>query len=515
MKKFVTTTFLITIALAVVMASPGWCKKLPQLKNFNKQDYQITIDCDTETDGVQSSVNLDAVPNVGAQYPVDVIITVADSNFSNWNAADFDITVTGADTTTFAASGASNNALGTFAAVEQTATQTQIKVSGAYGSDLGNDPVAFYRVTFTMGTAAEGTISFSLNSGEISNGVNTVPLVGVDASLSWGGPVVTETPTETPVITETPTPTEPIVTETPTPTETEGPTVTPTETPAPGLGVLFVDRIGGLHGMNYTVPQGMKDDLIAGNAYWNWDIGRDFELFTDTDGGIIHMDGFAGVHFGLQAPIPGGPYFMDYTVNPIVGTDKAVDLELTQNESGYVLLDSDGVLYPVNASEYDALIGSITGSYLADGAMAVDMEFTAAYDGIYILDDMGNIYGFGNVIKLPLEPMIVSDGSLRTIDLELSPDPAHPGLYILDTYGDIHTWPATEGPEPISDAIYFGWDVAEDLELIMWNGNLGSAVLDALGIVHPYGSVINDLSGQQPYFFGWDIAEGLEFVVTK
>ena len=513
MKKFVTIMFLTTIALAIVLAPPVWCGKKPLLKP--KQSYQVVIDVNPTEEGIQTSWNMPEPPAGFSDIIVNVVITVTDDPNFLWNAADIKIDVSGAGSPlTVGGSAVYPNDNWAQASAPDTlnvgVSDTLISILGGYpGINFANGEQIFVPVKWTSMGAAEGTISFSpQEGGKVSTQTREVVVTGVDSTLSWGtGPTNTPTPTV-----DTPTPSTP--TNTPTPTETQSvtPTWTPTEaTPTPTeavLGVLFVDRYGGLHGMNYEVPQQMKDDLIAGFAYWNWDIGRDFELFSG--GGIIHMDGFGGVHFGMASAIPGGPYFFDYSQNPPVGTDKAIDLELVMNETGYILLDTNGVLYPVGTSDYNAMI-SAAGNYLAEGAKAVDMEFTTAYDGIYILDDMGNIYGLGNVIALPTEPMISGNGDLKTIDLELDPDGM--GLYILDTYGDIHVWPTTAGPKPIPNVNYFGWDVAEDLEVIKWEGGTGAAVLDALGIVHVYGSIVDTLTGTQPYFFGWDVAEGLEFVV--
>ena len=146
---------------------------------------ELIIDVDQYTPGIQTLAIIER-PLLGTLYYVDIYIIVHDYNFSDWHSANFNIAITGAETpTTFYASGIVNDNLGTFTPIEEDVSQTQIKLAGEYESKLGNDPVLFYRIRFTIGTSDCASIIFSPKSGEISNSTATLQIEGADSQLYW------------------------------------------------------------------------------------------------------------------------------------------------------------------------------------------------------------------------------------------------------------------------------------------------------------------------------------------
>ena len=207
---------------SIEMGDEGTFSKIssPPNLSLNKENlYLIAVDLDPYTAGIQSEL-YDPAPLVGSPINVDIVIYVDDPDFSDWNAADINILIEGAE------SPVTSGVLGVFneenepglIVVKEIISQTGAELIFVYSHGLGNWGVAVYSLTLTVGTQTDTTISFIPQYGsEISNGISTKPLECQNSYIYLGNGS-SPTPTNTPMATSTF-------------------TYTPTFTPTPTIGI--------------------------------------------------------------------------------------------------------------------------------------------------------------------------------------------------------------------------------------------------------------------------------------
>jgi hypothetical protein len=150
------------------------------------------------------------------------------------------------------------------------------------------------------------------------------------------------------------------------------------------------------------------------------------------------------------------------------------------------------------------------------------------YDGLYVLDGLGNVH---TVDSAPVITTGIDFGSDLARDLALTGDETGTvdGMYLLTGYGDVFSfgnapsYPGVERP-------YFGWDIARDIEPAVdytdrVNGQSGFYILDGFGGVFPIGDTSRPYfklyrgaqsidAGEDRYnYWGWDVAVALKVAV--
>ena len=235
-------------------------------------------------------------------------------------------------------------------------------------------------------------------------------------------------------------------------------------------------------------------------------------LFVYADGPILAADPSAGQQEGGIIVDPRGDQ-VDYykltrggrifnlgespslgDVIALGGTNLAIDMELSPDYAGAVVLATDGRVFAVGNvglfSERVAADGEIvfennpisdpTSGTLINHARDVEVDFERG--AIYILDMDGDFVSLGPGPQPQLAPSVRIPGFDLYRDMELTPDGR--GMYFLTFSGDLSTTGSAGG----GSSLGFKDDLARDMELVVAGGGVAGVVaLDAFGQLYAIG----------------------------
>ncbi len=317
------------------------------------------------------------------------------------------------------------------------------------------------------------------------------------------GPEATSTPTESPVDTTTPsvtpTPTAtPSPTGTPTPTTTPTPTNTPTPTPHvfpnSNQGILLLDGFGGYHevgdiaGFYDADEDGQLDDPETTQGLFSFvaprDVYRDTEVYIRNNqvnavlaargDGLILSARFnrAGTDVTVETNFIAS---LGVTFN---SSNVVVDVEFTENGSGYFVLLNDGSIYRVEGrnSRPQRVVDAL-----------LDPSRTPAADMEIVSENGININGYiltakGRIITLGDAPVLIGSETNINIfrDMELYEGQA----IVADAFGGFNIIkPASSDTfidVPLPE-LNFGAAVLRDFEIQVDEAN--AALFGGVGIV--------------------------------
>jgi hypothetical protein len=154
---------------------------------------------------------------------------------------------------------------------------------------------------------------------------------------------------------------------------------------------------------------------------------------------------------------------------------------------------------------------------------------TPVYDGLYILDGLGNVH---TIDSAPVITTGINWGYDVARDIALTGDEMGDvdGMYLLSGFGDVYSF-GNAPSYPGEYRPYYGWDIARDVETAVdytdkVNGLTGFYILDGFGGVFPVGDASKPYfklyrgaqsidAGEDRYnYWGWDVAVDLEVAVV-
>ena len=223
-------------------------------------------------------------------------------------------------------------------------------------------------------------------------------------------------------------------------------------------GGYTLDGFGGLHQFG-AAP------IIAGAAYFGWDIARDVVLLpgsTSRAAAGYTLDGYGGLHAFGGAPVAnGGPYWP--------GWDIAKKVKLLPDGTGGYVLDGYGALHPFAVGN-NVAPRSVTTAYWSGWNIARDFDLfsnsTGATAAGFTLDGYGGSHPFGFAPNGPVGAAGYWPGAdlARSIRLNPTSTTATPFGWTMESYGGTH--PFIGGQDIPQGAYWPGWSIAVEFVVV-------------------------------------------------